>query len=94
MSTINLKFSLFSFRFVSYEQLVSGVKKFDSNGVNSVKYEVRAFERKVLYTWFLVDVKHESVSDQNVKKIFERDKIVACVSSFSNIYFIMNKTDD
>lgn len=52
-----------------YEQLVSGVKKFDSDGINSVKYEVRALERKVLYTWILVDVKHESVSKQMMKNV-------------------------
>lgn len=44
-----------------YEQLVSGVKKFESDGLNSLKYEVRAFERKVLYTWILVEIKKESV---------------------------------
>lgn len=46
---------------------MSGVKKFDSDGINSVKYEVRAFEEKPLYTWILVDVKHESVSENERK---------------------------
>ncbi|XP_055311748.1 beta-1,4-N-acetylgalactosaminyltransferase bre-4-like isoform X2 [Sitodiplosis mosellana] len=44
-----------------YEKLVSGVKRFDSEGLNSLKYEVRAFERKVLYTWILVEIKQDSL---------------------------------
>lgn len=40
---------------------MSGVKRFDSEGLNSLKYEVRAFERKVLYTWILAEIKQDSV---------------------------------
>lgn len=57
---------------------MSGVKKFESDGINSVKYEVRTLERKVLYTWILVDVKHDSVSEQRKKKSYGTKK-VACV---------------
>lgn len=79
LTTIHTYFySLFVHR---YEQLVSGVKKFDSDGINSVKYEVRALERKVLYTWVLVDVKHESVSKQRIKNDVRKKKIVACGNS-------------
>lgn len=44
-----------------YEQLVSGVKKFESDGLNSLKYEVHAMERKILYTWILAEIKKDSV---------------------------------
>lgn len=47
----------------SYEKLVSGVKKFDTEGLNSLKYEVRVLERKALYTWILAEIKQESVSE-------------------------------
>lgn len=49
------------FLIYSYEKLVTGVKKFDTEGLNSLKYEVRGFERKVLYTWILAEVKQDSV---------------------------------
>lgn len=43
-----------SFRF---ENLESGAKRFDSEGLNSIKYEIRANESKVLYTWILAEIK-------------------------------------
>ncbi|XP_031638935.1 beta-1,4-N-acetylgalactosaminyltransferase bre-4-like [Contarinia nasturtii] len=45
-----------------YEKLVTGTKRFDIEGLNSLKYEVRAFERKVLYTWILAEIKQDSHS--------------------------------
>lgn len=50
--------------FFSYEKLVSGVKKFETEGLNSLKYEIRTLERKTLYTWILAEIKQESVSQQ------------------------------
>lgn len=44
-----------------FEKLVSGAKKIESDGLNSLKYETRTIERKVLYTWILADVKPNSV---------------------------------
>lgn len=40
---------------------MTGVKKFDTEGLNSLKYDVRAFERRVLYTWILAEVKQDTV---------------------------------
>lgn len=45
-----------------YEKLVTGVKRFDTEGLNSLKYEVRSFERRILYTWVLAEIKQDSVS--------------------------------
>lgn len=40
---------------------MNGVKKFDTEGLNSLKYDVRSFERKILYTWILAEIKQDSV---------------------------------
>lgn len=44
---------------------MSGVKKFDTEGLNSLRYEIHKFERKVLYTWILAEIKQESVNNNN-----------------------------
>lgn len=50
---------------------MSGVKKFETDGLNSLKYEVHACERKVLYTWILAEIKKESVReiDEKIKHL-------------------------
>lgn len=45
---------------------MSGVKKFETDGLNSLKYEVHALERKVLYTWILAEIKKESVRKKQI----------------------------
>lgn len=47
----------------SYEKLVNGVKKFDTEGLNSLKYRIKYLEHKILYTWILVDIRQDSVSN-------------------------------
>lgn len=39
-----------------YENLVSGVKRFATDGLNSLRYRVHRLEKKVLYTWIEVEV--------------------------------------
>lgn len=48
-------------KFFRYEKLVNGVKKFDTEGLNSLKYKVHLLEKKPLYTWILVEIKQDSV---------------------------------
>lgn len=43
-----------------YDELQSGAKKFNSEGLNSIKYKIHTLERKVLYTWILTEIKHDS----------------------------------
>lgn len=45
-----------------YENLVSGAKRFDVDGLNSVRYKVLRLEKKVLYTWIEVEIIPESAS--------------------------------
>lgn len=44
-----------------YDELQIGAKKFNSEGLNSIKYKIHALDRKVLYTWILTELKHDSV---------------------------------
>lgn len=58
--------NLFHLHFSRYEKLVNGVKKFDTEGLNSLKYKVHLLEKKPLYTWILVEIKQETVSKIHV----------------------------
>lgn len=40
-----------------WELLSNGEKNFDTDGLNSINYEVRELEKKLLYTWILVEIK-------------------------------------
>lgn len=42
---------------------MNGVKKFDTEGLNSLKYKIKYLEHKILYTWILVDIRQDSVSE-------------------------------
>lgn len=50
------------FHFCRYEKLVTGAKKYDVEGLNSLEYKVHTVEKKILYTWVLVEIKQETVS--------------------------------
>ncbi|XP_025837074.1 beta-1,4-N-acetylgalactosaminyltransferase bre-4 [Agrilus planipennis] len=43
-----------------YDILSSGMKKFDTDGLNSLKYSVVTLRQNLLYTWVLVDIKPPS----------------------------------
>lgn len=60
--TIISEFLITPYLFLRYEELVSGTKKFDTEGLNSLKYDIRALERKRLYTWILTEIQHEPVN--------------------------------
>lgn len=45
-----------------YEKLQSGVKRYDVDGINSVKYRLVQIEKRPLYTWLLVDIKPDGGS--------------------------------
>lgn len=56
------------------EQLKNGWKHFKTDGLNSLKYEVYCFERKVLYTWILTEIKENpsrNVKNWRRKKMFK-----------------------
>lgn len=68
-----------------YEKLVSGVKKFDTEGLNSLKYRIKYLEHKILYTWILVEIRQDSVSnDRNSKSIM--------ITSYTHTPFLPNCT--
>lgn len=39
-----------------YENLVSGAKKYDVEGLNSLHYKVHKIEKKPLHTWILSEI--------------------------------------
>ncbi|XP_037048101.1 beta-1,4-N-acetylgalactosaminyltransferase bre-4-like isoform X2 [Bradysia coprophila] len=45
-----------------YEKLVTGAKKYDVEGLNSLEYKIHYLEKKILYTWVLVEIKQDSGS--------------------------------
>ncbi|KAJ6647704.1 Beta-1,4-N-acetylgalactosaminyltransferase bre-4 [Pseudolycoriella hygida] len=45
-----------------YEKLVNGAKKYDVEGLNSLEYKIHYLEKKVLYTWVLVEIKQDTGS--------------------------------
>lgn len=40
--------------------LKTGAQKFDSDGLSSLKYKIHTIELKVLYTWILTEINHDS----------------------------------
>lgn len=82
----------------SYEKLVNGVKKFDTEGLNSLKYEVRTIERKALYTWILAEIKQESVSQisQIMAHVYLNSLLMSSLFlffSFSLIFHVCTMSD-
>jgi hypothetical protein len=45
-----------------YEKLVTGANRFNTDGLNSLKYKVLDFQLKPLYTFFVVEITPETVS--------------------------------
>ena len=45
-----------------YEKLVTGANRFNSDGLNSLKYKVVDLQLKPLYTWIHVEITPENVS--------------------------------
>ncbi|XP_055694316.1 beta-1,4-N-acetylgalactosaminyltransferase bre-4 isoform X2 [Lutzomyia longipalpis] len=43
-----------------YEKLVTGSKRFETDGLNSVRYSVKDIQKKPLYTWILVEIQDGS----------------------------------
>ena len=48
--------------FISYEKLAIGANRFNTDGLNSLKYKILEFQAKPLYTWMLVEITPEDVS--------------------------------
>lgn len=44
-----------------YEKLVSGSKRFETDGLNSLKYIIKDIQKKPLYTWILVEIPDVSI---------------------------------
>lgn len=42
-----------------YEKLANGLKRFEHDGLNSVKYELVQNKKLPLFTWFLVQLQPE-----------------------------------
>ncbi len=62
--------------FFRYEKLVTGAKKYDVEGLNSLEYKIHYLEKKILYTWVLVEIKQESVSQLFFfRRIIYRDQL-------------------
>ena len=45
-----------------YEKLSIGAKRYDIDGLNSLKYKVHKIEKKILYTLILTEINQDTVS--------------------------------
>lgn len=50
-----------------YEKLQNGVKHFDNDGLNSLKYKVLEIKKTPLYIWIHVDINQDTVSYRSSK---------------------------
>lgn len=56
-----IKILIFFFQNFRFQTLVNGAKKYDVDGLSSLKYQVHYLEKKPLYTWLIVEIKEDSV---------------------------------
>lgn len=71
MSTCSYSDDNFDIFSNSYEKLVTGSARFHSDGLNSLKYKLKDFQLKPLYTWIYVDITPETVSVRSMKKSYK-----------------------